>query len=48
MRISVLWWIVFVLLATWILLRTRVGNWIFAVGGNAASARAVGVPGRTR
>ncbi|MCW2566612.1 MAG: inner-rane translocator, partial [Mycobacterium sp.] len=22
----------------------RVGNWIFAVGGNAASARAVGVP----
>ena len=26
------------------LLRTRIGNWIFAVGGNAASARAVGVP----
>ena len=26
------------------LLRTRVGNWIFAAGGNAASARAVGVP----
>ena len=24
--------------------RTRVGNWIFAAGGNAASARAVGVP----
>lgn len=43
-RISVLWWIAFALLATWILLRTRVGNWIFAVGGNAASARAVGVP----
>ena len=43
-RISVLWWLAFALLATWILLRTRVGNWIFAVGGNAASARAVGVP----
>jgi simple sugar transport system permease protein len=43
-RITVIWWIVFVLIATWILLRTRVGNWIFAVGGNAASARAVGVP----
>ncbi len=43
-RITVIWWIVFVILATWILLRTRVGNWIFAVGGNAASARAVGVP----
>jgi simple sugar transport system permease protein len=43
-RVTVLWWIFFVLLATWILLRTRVGNWIFASGGNAASARAVGVP----
>jgi simple sugar transport system permease protein len=43
-RVTVLWWILFVLVATWILLRTRIGNWIFAVGGNAASARAVGVP----
>jgi simple sugar transport system permease protein len=43
-RITVLWWLVFVLVGTWILLRTRIGNWIFAVGGNAASARAVGVP----
>jgi simple sugar transport system permease protein len=33
-----------VAVATWLLLKTRVGNWIFAVGGNAASARAVGVP----
>jgi simple sugar transport system permease protein len=44
LKITVIWWIIFVLIATWILLRTRVGNWIFAVGGNAASARAVGVP----
>ncbi|MGH3587052.1 MAG: ABC transporter permease, partial [Pseudonocardia sp.] len=43
-KITVIWWVVFVALATWILLRTRVGNWIFASGGNAASARAVGVP----
>ena len=43
-KITVLWWLVFVALGTWILLRTRIGNWIFAVGGNAASARAVGVP----
>jgi simple sugar transport system permease protein len=43
-KITVLWWIVFVLIGTWILLRTRVGNWIFASGGNPASARAVGVP----
>jgi simple sugar transport system permease protein len=43
-NISVLWWILFVAIATWILLRTRSGNWIFAVGGSASSARAVGVP----
>jgi simple sugar transport system permease protein len=43
-KITVLWWILFVAIATWLLLRTRIGNWIFASGGNAASARAVGVP----
>ncbi|TDE25033.1 ABC transporter permease [Actinomadura sp. 6K520] len=43
-KITVLWWLLFVAIATWILLRTRTGNWIFAVGGSAASARAVGVP----
>ncbi|MBL7261704.1 ABC transporter permease [Paractinoplanes lichenicola] len=41
---SVLWWVLFVGLAAWTLQRTRIGNWIFAVGGNADSARAVGVP----
>jgi simple sugar transport system permease protein len=44
LKISILWWLLLVALATWILLRTRFGNWIFAVGGNSASARAVGVP----
>ena len=43
-RITVLWWLLFVALATWVLVRTRVGNWIYAVGGDAESARAVGVP----
>ena len=43
-RISVVYWVVFVAIATWILLRTKVGNWIYAVGGDAESARAVGVP----
>jgi simple sugar transport system permease protein len=43
-KVTVLWWIVFVALGSWILLRTKVGNWIFAVGGNQDSARAVGVP----
>jgi Ribose/xylose/arabinose/galactoside ABC-type transport systems, permease components len=42
--ILILWWLVFVAIATYVLLRTRIGNWILASGGNAASARAVGVP----
>jgi simple sugar transport system permease protein len=46
LRISVVWWLLFTAIATWVLLRTRVGNWIFAVGGAQASARAVGVPVR--
>lgn len=42
--ILILWWLILVVIATYILLRTRTGNWILASGGNAASARAVGVP----
>jgi len=44
LKVTLFWWIGFVLVGTWILRRTRVGNWIFAVGGSATSARAVGVP----
>jgi simple sugar transport system permease protein len=44
LKVSVIWWIVITAVATWILLRTRVGNWIFAVGGAQTSARQVGVP----
>lgn len=48
-KITILWWLGLVALASWILLRTRVGNWIFAVGGGKDAARAVGVPvDRTR
>jgi simple sugar transport system permease protein len=43
-KTSVVYWIVFVIIATWILLRTYIGNWIFSVGGNPLAARAVGVP----
>ncbi|MBC7273340.1 MAG: ABC transporter permease [Streptomyces sp.] len=43
-KITVVWWLVFAALATWVLLRTKYGNWVFAVGGNKDSARAVGVP----
>lgn len=41
---TVVLWVVLVAIATVVLLRTRVGNWIFAVGGDARAARAVGVP----
>ncbi|MFE5511077.1 ABC transporter permease [Streptomyces sp. NPDC056529] len=44
LKVTILWWFGLVALATWILLRTRFGNWIFAVGGGADAARAVGVP----
>ncbi|MGI5515675.1 ABC transporter permease [Streptomyces sp. CA-106131] len=48
-KITILWWFALVGLASWILLRTRAGNWVFAVGGNKDAARAVGVPvGRTK
>jgi simple sugar transport system permease protein len=43
-RVTLLWWLLFVVIGTWVLLRTRVGNWIFATGGSAPSSRAVGVP----
>jgi simple sugar transport system permease protein len=41
---TVIWWIAFVAISAYVLTRTKIGNWIYAVGGNAASARAVGVP----
>jgi simple sugar transport system permease protein len=44
--ISILWWVAFTVLATWILVRTRSGNWIFGTGGAPDAARAVGVPVR--
>ena len=43
-RITVVWWLLFTAIATWVLFKTRIGNWIFAVGGNQDSARAIGVP----
>ena len=45
-QVTVLWWILFVALGSWLLFKTRFGNWVFAVGGDAEAARAVGVPVR--
>lgn len=43
-QITLIWWVVFAAIASFILTRTRVGNWIFAVGGDANAARNSGVP----
>jgi simple sugar transport system permease protein len=38
------WWILITVVATWVLARTKFGNWIYAVGGDANAARNTGVP----
>jgi simple sugar transport system permease protein len=43
-RMSLLWFIVLAVLATFFLLRTRMGNWTFAIGQNVTASRNLGVP----
>lgn len=43
-KVTVFIWLAMVVIASWVLLRTKVGNWIFAIGGDEDAARAVGVP----
>ena len=40
----VVWWFLMTLSGAFVLARTRVGNWIFAVGGDANAAKNVGIP----
>jgi len=42
--VIVFWWIGITLVATFVLTRTRFGNWIYACGGDRESARRSGVP----
>ncbi|MCA0431918.1 MAG: ABC transporter permease [Proteobacteria bacterium] len=42
--VSIIWWIGLTLFCTWLLTRTRFGNWIFAAGGEPNAARNLGVP----
>ncbi|KAA0018842.1 ABC transporter permease [Salinicola corii] len=42
--VSIVWWLGLTALATWMLLFTPYGNWIFASGGDANAARNSGVP----
>ncbi|MCB9994604.1 MAG: ABC transporter permease [Hyphomicrobiaceae bacterium] len=43
-NISIVWWLLEALLGIWVLQQTRLGNWIFATGGNLDGARRAGVP----
>jgi simple sugar transport system permease protein len=43
-RAPILWFVALTAVAAWVLLRTRLGNWVFAVGGHQDAARKVGVP----
>lgn len=44
LRETVVWWLIVMAIGAYVLVKTRWGNWIFAVGGNKDAARAVGVP----
>lgn len=43
-RMSLVWFVLLVIAATILLLRTRFGNWTYAVGQNSEAARNLGVP----
>ncbi|WP_104398830.1 ABC transporter permease [Vibrio penaeicida] len=40
----VIWWFIITIISSFVLLRTKFGNWIFASGGDANAAKNVGVP----
>jgi len=43
-QMSLVWWLLITIIATFVLTRTKYGNWIFAAGGDANAARNAGVP----
>jgi simple sugar transport system permease protein len=42
--VSIIWWLLLAVVATYVLQRTVFGNWIFGAGGDPNAARNVGVP----
>lgn len=44
--VEIVWFVILAIVATYILLRTPVGNWIFAAGGDPVAAANSGVPVR--
>lgn len=45
-RVSILWFLLIAVVMALVLRRMRFGNWVYAVGGNAAAALSQGVPVR--
>jgi simple sugar transport system permease protein len=43
-QIAIVWWVLVTIAGSWLLLKTRFGNWIFAVGGERNASTNVGVP----
>ena len=43
-QVVILWWIVIAVVFWFVLHKSRVGNWIFAMGGDKVSARNAGIP----
>lgn len=43
-RLSIVWFLIIALIVSWVLARTRFGNWVLATGGNQAAALEQGVP----
>jgi simple sugar transport system permease protein len=44
LSVDVFWWLGITALATWVMTRARLGNWIYACGGDRDAARRAGVP----
>lgn len=45
-RMAIIWFLILAVLMSWIMTRSRWGNWVFATGGNPGAALAQGVPVR--
>jgi simple sugar transport system permease protein len=43
-QVIILWWVGFALVLGFVLHQSRIGNWIFAMGGDRISARNAGIP----
>ncbi len=43
-QMVIVWWVALAVIASWVLMKTSFGNWIFASGGDKNAAKNMGVP----